>query len=263
MLMVKQCHTGGMHVRIRKSDNPAGTIVYIHGLGESGLCFERLAADDRLHRWTHIAADLPGYGKSPWPEKALNLEELSDVLAQWLNEQGIQGCCIIGHSMGGVIGMILCEKHQEYAKSFINVEGNVSYEDCTISRTITAVGLDEFVSHEREHLLSKIYQGGFRDKTLRTYYASLLMCDPTTLYFNSRELVDISRSEEIPRRLSELKVPNVYILGNPRGTGTHSRSLLSSAGVKWIAVENSGHWPFIEQPGRFIDTILDCLENMT
>ena len=261
MLMIRQRHIDGMHARTRESEKPAGTIVYIHGLGESGLCFERLAADDRLHRWTHLIPDLPGYGKSPWPDTPLNLEELSDLLAQWLNGQGINSSIIIGHSMGGVIGMILCEKHPECASNFINIEGNVSYDDCTISRSITAVGLEEFVSHERERLLGRIYQGGFREKTLRTYHASLLMCDARTLYFNSHELCEISRSEEIPRRLSELTMPNVYILGNPRGTGAYSRSLLSAAGVRWVAIENCGHWPFIEQQDIFIDTILDFMDN--
>jgi pimeloyl-ACP methyl ester carboxylesterase len=259
--MIKQYHIGGLHTRVCEAENTADSIVYIHGLGESGLCFERLIADDRLRRWTHLIPDLPGYGKSPWPAAPLKLEEFSDLLAQWLNEQGIKNSMIIGHSMGGVIGMILCEKYPECARVFINIEGNVSYDDCTISRTITATGLEEFISHGQERLLSKIYQGGFRDMTLRTYHASLLMCDPRSLYFNSRELVEISRSEEIPGRLSGLGVPTIYLLGSPRGTGAYSRSLLEAAGVKWVAIEDCGHWPFIEQKETFIDILVGYMNN--
>ncbi|HOO38023.1 MAG TPA: alpha/beta hydrolase [Deltaproteobacteria bacterium] len=259
--MIKQYHIGGLHTRVCEARNPSGTIVYIHGLGESGLCFERLIADDRLQRWTHIVPDLPGYGKSPWPDNPVTPEDLSDLLAQWLNEQGIRNSIIIGHSMGGVIGMIVCERHPKCAGAFINIEGNVSYDDCTISRTITATGPEEFISHGKENLLNKIYQGGFRDRTLRTYYASLMMCDPRTLYFNSKELVEISKSEEIPRRLGRLEVPTVYLLGSPRGTGAYSRSLLDAAGVKWMAIEDCGHWPFIEQQDTFIDIMLGYLNN--
>ncbi len=87
------------------------------------------------------------------------------------------------------------------------------------------------------------------------------MCDPRTLYFNSKELVEISKSEEIPRRLGRLEVPTVYLLGSPRGTGAYSRSLLDAAGVKWMAIEDCGHWPFIEQQDTFIDIMLGYLNN--
>jgi alpha-beta hydrolase superfamily lysophospholipase len=73
--MIRQYHFDGMHVRFYESENPAGSILYIHGLGESGLCFEQLISDKRLREWTHIVHDLPGYGKSPWtvsPPKAMS-----------------------------------------------------------------------------------------------------------------------------------------------------------------------------------------------
>ena len=45
----------------------ARTVLWIHGLGESGLCFERLLARPDLADWQHVVADLPGYGRTAWP----------------------------------------------------------------------------------------------------------------------------------------------------------------------------------------------------
>ncbi len=248
-------------MRTCESDNPSGTILYIHGLGESGLCFEEIMAHERFSRWTHLLPDLPGYGKSPWPDPPLSLEDQADFLAEWLTAQGIGAVMVIGHSMGGVIGMILCEKHPELVKTFINIEGNVSFEDCTISSAIASVSPEDFISHELDALRNRIYLGGLRDRALRTYHAGLLMCQPRALHRNACELEEISKTQEIPTRLGNLRIPQAYILGNPRGTGAYSRALLHAAGVNWFAVEKAGHWPFIDQPDEFMDVLFGCLAN--
>ncbi len=38
----------GMHLRLREGTGAAGTILYIHGLGESALCFEGLIGAGKL-----------------------------------------------------------------------------------------------------------------------------------------------------------------------------------------------------------------------
>src|SRR5258706_725558 len=66
----------------------APAVVYVHGLGESGLCFERLAQHPALAHLRHVVPDLPGYGRSPWPPLATSLAELADHLAGWLALRG-------------------------------------------------------------------------------------------------------------------------------------------------------------------------------
>ena len=71
--MIRHLCECGMFVRESRPQGVCGTIVYIHGLGESGLCFERLIAEPRLDRWHQLAPDLPGYGKSPFPDRPTTL----------------------------------------------------------------------------------------------------------------------------------------------------------------------------------------------
>jgi pimeloyl-ACP methyl ester carboxylesterase len=254
--MIRHYFEHGMYVRQCEAKDPGGTIVYIHGLGESGLCFEKLIVDSRMQKWSHLAPDLPGYGKSPWPEQPMGLEEHADYLGRWLKERAIDQAVLLGHSMGGVIGLMLCEKHPELVRGFINVEGNISLEDCMFSSMVASYPEDEWNTEGFERVCDVIYRDGLEDRALRGYYASMRMCDPRVYHLNSRELVKLSQSEDPAARLGALKVPNIYILGNPRGTGEHSRRLLTSAGVEWHAVEHAGHWPFIDQQSAFVDEIL-------
>lgn len=49
------------------------------------------------------------------------------------------------------------------------------------------------------------------------------------------------------------------MLGNPRGTGELSRSMLTASGVEWRAIEDAGHWLFIDLPKMFINEMLRFL----
>jgi pimeloyl-ACP methyl ester carboxylesterase len=261
--MIRHYVEHGMYLRQLEAPNPGETIVYIHGLGESGLCFEKLIADSRLQTWSHLVPDLPGYGKSPWPAQPMGLKKHVDHLSRWLKNRNISQLVVLGHSMGGMIGLMLCEKHPELMRGFINVEGNVSLEDCAFSSKVASYTRDELITHGFETICDTIYHNGFEDKALRTYYASLRMCDPRVYHLNSIELIGMSRTGDLAARLGALKVPNIYILGSPRGTGEHSRRLLTSAGVKWHPVEDAGHWPFIDQQAAFVEEVLRYLNQLS
>lgn len=242
--------------------NHVGTILYIHGLGESSLCFESLIQDERLGAWSHLVPDLEGYGKSLWPDRPKNLEHHADSLAGWLQRRKTDKVIILGHSMGGVIGLILSEKYPELVQAFINVEGNISLEDCTFSSKAASYSIEDFQNYGFDAIRESIYSDGLKDSALRGYYASLRLCQPLTYYINSKDLVELSRTAQLASRLGALEIPKLYLLGNPRGTGEFSRSMLDAAGVEWRSIEDAGHWPFIDKPTVFVDEMLSFLNQL-
>jgi len=93
----------GMFVReVGPTASPA--LLWVHGLGESGLCFEAIARHPALGAWRHLVPDLPGYGRSAWPPEPLPLDAQADALAAWLEARGEAAVVVVGHSLGGVIG---------------------------------------------------------------------------------------------------------------------------------------------------------------
>jgi len=241
---------------------PAGTLLWIHGLGESGLCFEEIMAHPRLAAWHHLAPDLPGYGRSPWRPEPLDLAAQAECLAALIREGDSGPAVVIGHSMGGVSGLLLAERHPELVRAFINVEGNVTLDDCSISRPVAEQTVEELLDGGFERLLDIFYRQGRDDPALRGYYASVRHCDPRLYHLNSCELVELSGSGELARRLGAVACPRLYILGDPRGTGEFSRTRLDEAGVEWQAVPGAGHWPFLDQPDLFLDTLTAFLDRL-
>ena len=255
---------GGMLVRHLAGEEPQATLFYVHGLGESGLCFERLIADPRLRHFDHLAVDLVGYGKSPWSLEALSLEEQARRLAEYLSSGRHRPIVILGHSMGGVIGTYLCERLPDTFRAFVNIEGNISPPDCVFSGRAARHSLAEWLRTGNDDLLDALYRDEQESPAvIRPYCASIQMCDPRAFHANARELVEISGREVLAGRMAALDLPKVYIFGAPRGAGDQSRGLLAAAGVEMIGIPDAGHWPFLDQDDAFVNELLGFMGRLT
>jgi 2-hydroxy-6-oxonona-2,4-dienedioate hydrolase len=93
---------------------PAGRlpVVLVHGLGLSGRYMlptaELLARHFRVY-----LPDLPGFGDSDKPERALNVPELADALAAWLKAVGLAPAALLGNSFGCQIIADLAARHSD------------------------------------------------------------------------------------------------------------------------------------------------------
>jgi pimeloyl-ACP methyl ester carboxylesterase len=257
--MIRQSFEQGMF--IRKIDGSAGNqhLVYIHGLGESALCFEDIVLHPLLSKWSQIAPDLPGYGKSYYSRSPMTLMQTADHLAKWLNDSHIEPIVLIGHSMGGVIGQCFAEKYPEMLSGFINVDGNISMSDCSFSGKAAAQPEEIFLSAGFDTLKDKIYRHGLGDESMRGYYVSLRLADARQFYRNSIDLVEFSKPETAARRMAELKMPKLYVGGVPGGVSARSQELLASEHVPLKLLSPSGHWPFIDQADEFAQALADWL----
>lgn len=225
------------------------TLLWIHGLGETGRCFEAIVGHPRLAVVRSLTPDLPGYGDAP--ASGLTLAGLADHLARWLAARGAADVTLIGHSMGGVIGVLLAERHPRALRRLINVDGNVSSCDCTSSGRL--------VEHGRAALLAHVEDQARTDAAHRDYLPRLAATDPATLLRHAQELVAMSAREDLADRQACLGIPNVYVAGSPGGACARSLALLETAGVRTVPIAPSGHWPFIDQPDVFARVIADEL----
>jgi pimeloyl-ACP methyl ester carboxylesterase len=90
-----------MHARV--ADGPASTeappMVLVHGVGVSGRYLLPLAECLARHHPTYVP-DLPGFGRSDKPARALTVAELTDALASWAESADSRRATYVGNSMG-------------------------------------------------------------------------------------------------------------------------------------------------------------------
>ncbi len=252
----------GMFVRRSGAiDGAREWVVWIHGLGESGLGFEEVVKLPILAPYCHLIPDLASYGRSAWSKEPLTLTEQADRLASWLTSLG-RPVVLAGHSMGGVIATLLGERHPQKLRAMLNIDGNQSFGDCAFSRRAEPSTLEQFLRDGFARMLDIVWKGGGESRPLRGYYASMRFCDPRAFHLNSRELVQLSREERLARRMKALSLPMLYVAGSPGGAAPRSHELLHEAGVPVATVEPSGHWPFIDQPEKFANLVARFLEDL-
>lgn len=249
-----------IYLRDYEPEAPRLPLLWIHGLGESGLCFEEIALHRGLAGRRQLVPDLPGYGRSLRPPEPTSLEAQADGLAKLIAARCPGPAVLVGHSLGGVVALLLAERHPEAVAGLIDIDGNISRADCVFSGRAAAAPLTAFLEGKYARLLDQIYLDGVGDPALRGYYASLRLAWPEAFHRNSAELVALSEPEDLARRLAALPMPSLYIAGRPGGASQRSIGLLAEAGVEVEEVSPSGHWPFIGQPERFIASLLPFLE---
>ncbi len=112
-----------MLIRRYEADAGVHTLVWIHGLGESGLCFERIVATAPLDRYRHIVPDLPVYGRSAWPSQPPSLGATAATLADLIAGEGAP-VTLVGHSLGGVLALLVARDTPADVSMVVEVEGN-------------------------------------------------------------------------------------------------------------------------------------------
>lgn len=96
--VVRQERIGDCIVTVR-SVGHGEPIVLVHGIGVSARYFRRLAAE-LAGRNTVYAIELPGFGLSKAPHRALSVPELGEVVVSVLSILDLRGVVLVGHSMG-------------------------------------------------------------------------------------------------------------------------------------------------------------------
>jgi pimeloyl-ACP methyl ester carboxylesterase len=232
-------------------------IVWIHGLGEWSPDFDPVVDHPAFSGFSHVLPDLPGCGRSPWPEHPDDLESLADRFAAWI---GDRRPALVGHSLGGVLATLVAERIA--ARAVVNVDGNLSSGDCRFSAQAAAYSLADFVAHGFSAMRADVYERGRTDVTLRGYHAAMCAASPHVFHHHAGQLVAMSAAETLVTRLAGLGAPTLFVAGVPDGVCARSRELLDRHGVRWIGLEPAGHWVHADQPDAFASAVAGFLRGV-
>lgn len=88
------------------------TIVLLHGFSESAKIWNKFTAK-LSKQFQVITIDLPGHGKSETLKQDCTMEIMADIVKNVLQEEEVDRCVMIGHSMGGYVALAFAEKYPE------------------------------------------------------------------------------------------------------------------------------------------------------
>lgn len=260
---------GSIFLRHQNLSKNLPVLVLVHGLGESGLCFNEAFESPDLQDYTLIVPDMLGYGRSTQSyDNDYSMEAQVRRLWRLVDDLKIQTFFILGHSLGGdIAGLMAATDTQKRIQGLINVEGALTPSDTFFSSKILSAAQGKefnywFETEFKEDLVLK--RLGNKWPSCRRYYASLEFARIDALLVNAREICRKSdpshgRGEtQLGLTYTELKIPKVFCWGS-ESLSEQTLAFLESHSLEHQKFKSAFHWPMIDQAQTFYAFVADFL----
>ncbi len=98
-----------MNKIFHQTEGSGQPVVLIHGFCETSEIWKdfssALAEKNKVY-----CIDLPGFGKSRFPETPFTIDQIASLIIEWLVENKITNPVLIGHSLGGYVALSIAEQ---------------------------------------------------------------------------------------------------------------------------------------------------------
>ena len=224
---------------------PKAPILFLHGFGSTKEYYADITLQPAFDGHPFIAYDAPGCGETECSDLLrINIPFLVKTAQAVLKHFETNTFHLVGHSMGGLTGLMLAHGDPARVLSFVDIEGNIAPEDCFLSRQIHDHRCDDvrffrdFI--ERTRLAS--------DPASALYAASLahkVRVGAVRGIFES--MVDLSENGQLMDKFLALTFPRQYMYGV---TNSHLSYLedIAAHGVHLACIPDCGHFPMYSNP---------------
>lgn len=195
--------------------------------------------------------DLPGFGRSDKPDKPLTLDDFAKTVKEFIETQQIKKPILLGHSLGGNIGLKIALKYPSLLDKLILENSSGIRPKRPIYRNLIAP-LVKMINHIVPNLF------GLKERFRYSFYKYL-----GSDYYGSGELrktlVNILK-EDLSDEISKINTGTLIIWGEKDNQTPldQAKKIYQSIIPSRIEIfENVGHLPHQEDPDRFINYVKD------
>lgn len=229
------------------------TAVYLHGLGATKEDFADARFSPGFGDRSLLAWDSPGCGASPFAGfKRLDMDILVSTAEAVLARHGINRIHLVGHSMGGLVALLLAERLGDRVMTFVNIEGNLAASDCYFSRRVVSRG------KKSQRGLLEVFRQSVWNLEARScaLYASRLRATlrPGAVGKLCASIVDDSERRHLLDRYLALSTRRLFVYGSQNESLPYLPDL-ERGGVALARIEGSGHFPMYSNPASLWKTI--------
>lgn len=250
---------GRLEVSCRYRPGVGEALVYFHGLGSTSGDF--LGAWN-VPEWSNhalLAFDAPACGATRGYRAGLPLgvDDIVRVAEALVAELRLDGLTVIGHSLGGLAGLLFASRHQASVRRFVNVEGNLGPEDCALySRRVFQ---ERFLGREGAFMTALAEElRASTEPGLPEVASSLRRNVEDAAFFDyCRSIVAYSDGYPLMDTFVALRMPRIYVHG-AEPAPPYVADLIGR-GVSCAAVPASGHFPVASNPARYYAALVDFM----
>jgi pimeloyl-ACP methyl ester carboxylesterase len=244
----------GNKIRLLKGGN-GEPLLYLHGAAGGGEwlpCLEALSND-----YTIYCPDHPGYGYSDDDKKIDSIHDLAFFYLDFLDQLGIDQVTLIGSSLGGWLALEIAILSPERIKKVVLVNASgIRMEGLPDAFVLSTDKLYNALYHTND-AKNRVQETILNNPEMETIVirnrisTSHLAWNP---YFHDPKIID---------RIHRVTMPVMLVWGKedklfPVEYGEEYHKLIPHA--EFNVIENSGHFPHIEQPNAFMNSVSSFLQ---
>lgn len=236
----------------RRASPARDLVLFLHGLGCVKESFAAAWETAALESFSLLAPDLPGSGDSPATEGfPCRMEDYADAVRALLDDYDFERLHIVAHSMGGAVGLLLAERGDLALASFVNVEGNLTGDDCgMVSRRAAQTPAGPFVAEKFPRLVARA--GAAADPGTRRWAEWLGRTDARAFHRAAASLVEWSDGGRLLALFAALDVPKAYVYGQ---ASANPAVLARLDAIRRIEIADAGHFVMADQPAAFLAAV--------
>ena len=237
----------------------ADALVFIHGFGSAKEHFRHAFNTPSLRRFSIVAIDLVGFGESRGPANfGYTMEDQARAMLEVLSELKIGSFHLCAHSMGGLVAMKMAELEPERIRSLIDIEGNLTMEDCTLSGKVAEFKPEEFDDERRRRFEEELRKANLTDPSFIEYLETFRRASTMALLKSATHTVAES-STPLVDRLARIK-NSCYIYGEKNKGLFPGEKLLQERRVPIFYVRDAGHAMATDNPEELYRIISSFIE---
>ena len=238
-------------------------VILLHGWLESWMPW--LGTMQALGRtYKTYALDFWGFGESGKQGGSFTVGDYVEMVDQFMERLGIECAPVIGHSMGGTVSLSLALNHTHRVEKVAVVGSPIVGDGLALFLRLAArrslAGLAYNVPWGLS--LGVRFASPFLARDWQTWYRmfenDLSRTTLESFHFSIASL----RDTDLRPRLQQIQIPTLGIYGRIDRIVSPSQRNVLADGVPMAQIryfEDSGHFPMLDEPERFYQTLIEFL----
>jgi pimeloyl-ACP methyl ester carboxylesterase len=246
------------------------TLVYLPGLCmPADEQFRSVVTHTDMAGYHTLLIDFIGSGCSDHSERFdYTIENHARSVAAVLDFEGVKSCMLIGHSMGGTVGIMLALLRPDLVSNLIIAEANISSGGGETTRRIVSYSEVEYVDQAHQLFLEEMRNAECDGNAITAFLnEAWSKADPVGLYRSSVALVELEAT--FKKQLQKLSIPCTFIYGeytfpkepNEVKADAPDPEELKGSGIYIAIVQIVGHAMMFDNLNGFVDVLKGAIQS--
>lgn len=259
-------------IRYHEISGKGRTLVYLPGLSLPAVeQYLSVVTHADMRGYHSLLIDYIGSGCSDNSEEFdYSIENHARSVAAVLDNEGAKGYTIVGHSMGGTVGIMLAILCPDLVSKLIVAEANISPGGGEVTRRIASYSESEYVNDVHQVFLEEMRKAESEGNAISAFInAAWSKADPAGLYKSSVALVELDAT--FKESFQKLSIPCTFIYGeeslpkdrNKVQPDAPDPDELEGFGVQIAIVPNAGHAMMFDNLHGFVNVLKQAIQSQT